>query len=73
VKKQRDKYAEDLEKDQVRHVVNVLDVFVKTPRPVHRGRVRIHVYKKENAKRNDPRQLMQLPQKEGIAEFNSHL
>jgi hypothetical protein len=60
MKKQRDKDAEDLEEDEIRHVVNVLDVFVKAPRSVHRRGVRVHVHEEKSAEWYDARQLVQL-------------
>ena len=58
VKQQRHEDAEDLQKDQIRHVVDVAHVLVEHGRAVHRGRVRVHVNEKENAERDDPGQLM---------------
>ena len=60
MKKQRDKDAEDLDEDQIRHVVNVLDVFVKALRTVHRRGVRVHVHEEKDAEWYDAGQLVQL-------------
>ena len=53
--------------------MNVLDVLVENPCAAHRGRVRVHVYKKIDTEGDYAGYLMKLPQKEGIAEFNGHL
>ena len=56
--KQRDEYAENLDKDQVGDVVNVLDVVVENLRPAHRGRICVHVNQEKDPERNDSGQLM---------------
>ena len=53
--------------------MDVLDVIVEHARAAHRGRVGVHVDEEIDPERNDPRQLVQLPQKESTAEFDSHL
>jgi hypothetical protein len=53
--------------------VDVLDVIVEHPWAAHRGRVGVHVDEEIDPERDDSRQLVQLPQKKGTAEFNRHL
>jgi hypothetical protein len=72
MEKQRNEDAEDLDEDQVRHVVYVLNVLVEAPGSVHRRRVRVHVDEEKHAQRHDTGQLVQLPQQESVAEFYRH-
>lgn len=57
---QRQKYPEDLNKQQIRHIMNGLDMLVKNPCTIHRGRISEHVYEKEHAQRHNTRELVQL-------------
>ena len=72
MKEKRDEYAEDLDENQIRKIVDVENMFVEALRAVHRRGVRVHVDQKENAERNDACQLMQLSEKESVAEFYCH-
>lgn len=71
--KQRHKNAEDLYEQQIRHVVNVLYVFIEYTSAAHCGRVRVNVNEVKDTERNDSRDLMQLSQDERIAETYWHL
>ena len=52
--------------------MNVLNMVVEDFWAVQRFRVCVHVHKKEQSKRNDAGQLMQLSEQKCIAKFNSH-
>ena len=72
VENKRHKNTEDLNKQQIRHVVNALDVLVKDLRAVHRGRIGEYVHKEKQAQRHNARKLVQFSQKKGIGEFYRH-
>jgi hypothetical protein len=54
------KYAEYLNEQKIRHVVNVLNVFIKDTGAAHRGRVCIYMNEVKNAERDNAGYLMQL-------------
>jgi hypothetical protein len=49
VKHQGNENAEDLDKDQVRYVMNVLNVFVKYSRSIESRRVSVNVHEEKKA------------------------
>ena len=62
VKKQRQKYAEDLDQQQKRDIMNFLYRFIKARLAVHRLCVREHVHEEKDTKRNDACDLVQFSQ-----------
>jgi hypothetical protein len=62
MKKKRDKNAEDLDKNEVRHVVDVLHMVVKHLGAAHCRRVRVNVHEVKDPQRNDPCHLMKFSQ-----------
>jgi hypothetical protein len=52
--------AQYLDEQKIRHVVNVLNVFIKDTGAAHRGRVCIYMNEVKNAERDDAGYLMQL-------------
>lgn len=72
MKQERHENAENLDKNQIRHIVNVLYVLVKARRAVHRRRVCVHMHKEKRAERDDARQLMQLAQQKSFAHRDRH-
>jgi hypothetical protein len=58
--KKRNKNAEDLDENEIRHIMDVLYMLVKNSLTAHRGRVRIHVNEEEYPQRDDPCDLVQL-------------
>ena len=73
MKDERQKNAENFDKQQIRNVVNIADPVVKNLRAAHCLGIRKHVDEKKRAERNNSGYLMQFSQKESFAEFNSHL
>ncbi len=73
MKQQRQEDAEDLDQQQERYIVDVLNGLYKARLTVQRFRVGEHVDKKEQSERNDARQLMQLAQQECPGELYRHL
>jgi hypothetical protein len=58
--KQRHKDAEYLDEQQIRHVVDVLHMFIEHTRSAHSGRIGIDVNEIKNAERNYAGYLVQL-------------
>ena len=72
VEQQWKKNAEYLDKKEIRHVVNVLDMIVEYFRSIKGGGIRVHVHEEKKPKRHDAGQLMEFSQQEGCAEFYRH-
>ncbi len=70
--KQRQKNPENLDKQQVRQMMNIGYVVFKNPFAAHYRRISIHMDEKINSERNYSRQLMQLSQEKSSADFYSH-
>jgi len=54
--------TENLDKDQIRYVVNILNVIVKYSRPIEGRRIRINMHEEKEAKRDNARDLVQFSQ-----------
>jgi len=67
MKYKRNKDPEDLDEQQIRDVVNILDMLVKNARAIYCGRIRVYVNEKKETERDDARKLVQFSQKKGIA------
>jgi N-glycosylase/DNA lyase len=67
MKEQWNENAEYLNEQQVRDIVNVLDMFIENTGAVHHGRVGVHVHQEKNAERYDARKLVQFAQQKGLA------
>jgi hypothetical protein len=72
VEQQRNEDAEDLDKNEIRHIVQVLNVLIEDAFAAESRRVRVHVDEKENTERHNAGQLVQLSQKECITDLNGH-
>src|SRR6185503_1780488 len=72
MKKQREKNAEDLKKQEVRNIVDILHRFFKCRLAIHRLRIREHMHEKKQAERDYARQLVKLTQQKSITKTNSH-
>jgi hypothetical protein len=69
---QRNEDPEDLDEDQVGHIVNVLNMIVKDLSSAHCGRIRVHMHEEKDPQRNNSGQLMEFSQEESVAKSDGH-
>ena len=72
MEQQRQKDPEYFNEQQIRHVVDIFDVFIEYSRTVQGRRIRVKVYEIKKRERHDAGQLMKFAQQEGCAEFYRH-
>jgi hypothetical protein len=62
MEQQRNENSKDLQKQEIRNVVDILDRFFECRLAVDGFRIREHMHEKEKPQRDDARQLVQLSQ-----------
>jgi hypothetical protein len=72
MKRERQKNPENLDKQQIRKVMNVGYVVFKNLFAAHHGRIGIHMHQKINAERHNAGYLVQFTKQKRPADFDCH-